>query len=59
MEKSDKKKHISSFYKAYRKVDDISTFSGLKRDIINSLGSEGKKVWSSPYVKFKSLKESR
>ena len=58
MEKDDKK-HVSSFYKAYRKGDDVSTFSGLQRDIINSLGSENKKVWSSPYVKFKSLKESR
>lgn len=59
MENGDKKRHIDSFYKAYRKNEDISTFSGLQRDIINSLGSERKELWSSPYAVHQSLEKSR
>lgn len=62
MENGDKKRHIDRFssYKAYRKKEkDVSTFSGFGRDVINSSGSERKELWTSPYITYKPLKESR
>lgn len=59
MDYNDNKKPVGSFYKVYRKSDNKSTFSGLQSDVINSLGSEKKKSWSSANFRFRSLKDSR
>lgn len=56
---NDDKKHINSFYKAYRNGESESTFSGLQQDIINTQESELRKVWSSKYIKAMPLRECR
>jgi len=56
---NENKKTVDGFYKFYRKNDDESTFSGLQTDIINSLGSEKKRSWSSPYISLRMLMESK
>ncbi len=60
MEYNENKKHISNFYKKYtnEKVRE-SNFSGLRQDMIYSLGSKKKTLWASPFIKVKSLAESR
>lgn len=59
MQIDDNKKAIERFYKANVKNQDVSTFSGLRRDMIYSSGSKKKEAWFYPYIKYKSLEESR
>lgn len=59
MSYNDNKRPVGNFYKKYRRDDDESTFSGLQKDIIHSLGSRKNKSWSSSNFRIKSLKESR
>lgn len=59
MECCDHKKPVNGFCKKFVKSNDESSFSGLQQYIIDSFGGKMKAAWSSPYYKYKSLKESR